>query len=107
MRTRSHLPSCRGRSNACVLHYIANNDELRDGDLVLVDAGGEFENYACDLTRTFPVNGRFSPAQSQIYEIVINAQLAAIDAVKPGNTWNEPHEAAVREITAGLLDLAS
>jgi Xaa-Pro aminopeptidase len=94
-----------GGSNACVLHYIANNDELRDGDLVLVDAGGEFENYACDLTRTFPVNGRFSPAQSQIYDIVINAQLAAIDAVKPGNTWNEPHEAAVREITAGLLGL--
>ena len=94
-----------GGSNACVLHYIANNDELRDGDLVLVDAGGEFENYACDLTRTFPVNGRFSPAQSQIYDLVINAQLAAIDAVKPGNTWNEPHEAAVREITAGLLGL--
>ena len=94
-----------GGSNGCVLHYIANNDELRDGDLVLVDAGGEFENYACDLTRTFPVNGRFSPAQSQIYDIVINAQLAAIDAVKPGNTWNEPHEAAVREITAGLLGL--
>lgn len=94
-----------GGANACILHYIANDDELHDGDLVLVDAGGEYENYACDLTRTFPVNGRFTEAQAQVYDIVLKAQLAAIDAVQPGNTWDQPHNAAVREITRGLMAL--
>ena len=94
-----------GGNNACVMHYVDNNDELLDGDLVLVDAGGEYENYACDLTRTFPVNGRFSEAQRQVYEIVLKAQQAAIDAVRPGNTWNQPHEAAVKEVTQGLMEL--
>lgn len=94
-----------GGENACTMHYIENDHELVDGDLVLVDAGGEYENYACDLTRTFPVNGRFSESQAEIYDVVLKAQEAAINAVQPGNTWNQPHEAAVREVTRGLLDL--
>ena len=94
-----------GGKNACVLHYIDNDQKLKDGDLVLIDAGCELDNYAADITRTFPVNGKFSAAQAEIYQIVLDAQLAAIDAVKPGNHWNHPHEAAVRVITKGLLEL--
>lgn len=91
--------------NACTLHYIDNKQKLKSGDLVLIDAGCELENYASDITRTFPVNGKFTKAQKQIYQIVLDAQLAAIEAVKPGNHWNHPHEAAVKVITQGLLDL--
>ncbi len=91
--------------NACILHYIDNNQELKDGDLVLIDAGCELDCYASDITRTFPVNGVFSEAQRAIYQIVLNAQLAAIKAVKPGNHWNHPHEAAVKVISEGLLEL--
>ena len=94
-----------GGDNACTMHYVANNDELLDGDLVLVDAGGEYENYASDLARTFPVNGRFSKTQARVYDIVLKAQQAAIDEVQPGNTWNRPHEAAVRQVTVGLIEL--
>lgn len=94
-----------GGTNACVLHYVSNDDALMDGDLVLVDAGGEYQNYACDLTRTFPVNGRFSEAQAAVYQVVLEAQLAAIDQVQPGNNWNDPHDAAVRKLTEGLVDL--
>ena len=94
-----------GGNNACVLHYVDNADALRDGDLVLVDAGCELDCYASDITRTFPVNGRFSEAQRQLYELVLEAQLAAIDKVRPGSHWNEPHRAAVRVITRGLLRL--
>jgi Xaa-Pro aminopeptidase len=94
-----------GGSNACVLHYVSNNDVLADGDLVLIDAGAEYEGYACDLTRTFPVNGRFSASQARVYEVVLRAQEAAIDAVKPGNTWNDPHEAAIRQLSEGLVIL--
>jgi Xaa-Pro aminopeptidase len=94
-----------GGSNACVLHYVTNDDVLADGDLVLVDAGAEYENYACDLTRTFPVNGRFSADQAAIYNVVLKAQEAAIEAVQPGNTWDEPHAAAVFVITRGLVEL--
>ena len=94
-----------GGNNACVLHYLDNNEPLRDGDLVLVDAGGEYQNYACDLTRTFPVNGKFTQAQEAVYEIVLEAQLAAIDKVQPGNTWNDPHDAAIRKLTEGLVRL--
>lgn len=94
-----------GGLNARVLHYITNSDVLNDGDLVLVDAGAEYESYACDLTRTFPVNGRFTEAQAAVYNIVLSAQVAAIDAVKPGNDWNDPHEAAIRELTRGLREL--
>jgi Xaa-Pro aminopeptidase len=92
-----------GGNNGCVLHYIDNRDPLVDGDLVLVDAGCELDCYASDITRTFPVNGRFSPAQRALYEIVLAAQLAAIDQVRPGNHWHDPHAAAVRTLTRGLI----
>jgi Xaa-Pro aminopeptidase len=78
---------------------------LQDGDLVLIDAGCEYEKYASDITRTFPVNGAFSPAQRALYEVVLEANLAAIAKVKPGNHWNEPHDAAVQVLTAGLVRL--
>jgi Xaa-Pro aminopeptidase len=94
-----------GGPNACVLHYTENRDKLRDGELVLIDAGCEYQGYAADITRTFPVNGRFSPEQRALYEVVLKAQLAAIAKVKPGNTWNQPHDATVRVITRGLIEL--
>jgi Xaa-Pro aminopeptidase len=94
-----------GGGNACVLHYIDNDVPLRDGDLVLIDAGCELGCYASDITRTFPVNGRFSEPQLQLYELVLAAQQAAIRKVKPGNHWNHPHQAAVRAITKGLVAL--
>ena len=92
-------------ANACVLHYTENRDAARDGDLMLIDAGAEYDYYASDITRTFPVNGRFKPAQRALYELVLEAQRAAIAKVRPGNHWNDPHEAAVAVITSGLLDL--
>jgi Xaa-Pro aminopeptidase len=92
-------------ANACVLHYIQNSDRLRKGDLILIDAGAEIDCYCADITRTFPVSGKFSGRQRAIYDIVLEAQLAAIDRVKPGADFNAPHEAAVRTIAAGLKDL--
>ncbi len=94
-----------GGDNACILHYVENAEPLRDGDLVLIDAGCEIDCYASDITRTFPVNGRFTEPQRQLYQLVLDAQLAAIDKVRPGNHWNDPHEAAVRVLTRGLLRL--
>ncbi|MEP0203849.1 MAG: Xaa-Pro aminopeptidase [Halioglobus sp.] len=94
-----------GGSNACVLHYVENRDKLKDGDLVLIDAGCEYQYYAADVTRTFPVNGKFSKEQRAIYDIVLKSQLAAIDAVRPGNHWNESHDATVKVITEGLVKL--
>lgn len=94
-----------GGANGCVLHYIDNAAVLRDGDLVLIDAGCELDYYAADITRTFPVNGRYSPEQRALYEVVLAAQSAAIEAVKPGNHWNQPHEAALRVLVEGLVDL--
>jgi Xaa-Pro aminopeptidase len=91
--------------NGCILHYIKNNATLTDGDLVLIDAGAEYQGYASDITRTFPVNGKFSEPQKQLYQIVLDAQTAAIEQAKPGNTWNQPHEAAIRVIVAGLLKI--
>ncbi len=91
--------------NACVLHYVFNNKPMRDGDLLLIDAAAEFGSYAADITRTFPVNGKFSAAQKDAYELVLAAQREAIDAVRPGNHWNSPHEAAVRVLTQGMVDL--
>ena len=91
--------------NACTLHYLDNNCVMRDGDLVLIDAGCELEYYASDVSRTFPVNGRFSREQRALYEVVLQAQLAAIAQIKPGNHWNQPHNASVRVITEGLLEL--
>ena len=94
-----------GGENGCILHYTANNTELHDGDLLLIDAGAEYDCYASDVTRTFPVNGRFSDAQKALYEVVLAAQLAAIKKVAPGNHWNAPHTAAVRTLTRGLVKL--
>ncbi len=94
-----------GGKNGCILHYIENSDILTEEDLVLIDAGCEFEHYAADVTRTFPVSGVFNTAQRSVYEIVLNAQKAAIKQIRPGNSWNRPHTAAVRVITRGLLDL--
>jgi Xaa-Pro aminopeptidase len=103
--TPAYTPIVGGGENGCILHYTENNAELRDGDLLLIDAGAENELYAADITRTFPVNGHFSPEQKAVYEIVLEAQQAAIDMVKPGNHWNEPHEAAIRVLTKGLIKL--
>jgi Xaa-Pro aminopeptidase len=101
----SYHPIVGGGANACVMHYRNNDQPLCDGDLLLLDAGCEHDFYASDITRTFPVNGRFSAAQRAVYEVVLEAQLAAIDKVRPGNHWNQPHEAAVRVITQGLVKL--
>ena len=94
-----------GGANACILHYVENNQPLKDGDLVLIDAACEYELYASDITRTFPVNGRFSPEQKALYNIVLDAQMAAIDAVRIGQSYKEPHHVAVRILVQGLLDL--
>ncbi|HAK53181.1 MAG TPA: Xaa-Pro aminopeptidase [Gammaproteobacteria bacterium] len=94
-----------GGSNACTLHYIDNDKVLNAGDLVLIDAGGEYEYYASDVTRTLPVSGKFSDEQAALYEVVLAAQRAAIEQVVPGNHWNQPHEAAVTELTTGLKGL--
>jgi Xaa-Pro aminopeptidase len=92
-------------ANGCVLHYVENAARLRDGELVLIDAGCELDCYASDITRTFPVGGRYSAEQRALYDLVLEAQLAAIAKVRPGNHWNEPHEAAVRVLTQGLVRL--
>lgn len=94
-----------GGKNGCILHYIDNNEKLKDGDLVLVDAGCELDIYASDITRTYPVNGKFSSAQQALYEVVLASQYAAIEKVQPGNHWNEPHEAAVHVLAQGMKDL--
>ncbi len=101
----SYSPIVAGGANACVLHYRANNAVLNDGDLVLIDAGCEHGLYASDITRTFPVNGRFSERQRELHDICHEANQAATAAVKPGNHWNDPHDAAVKVITRGLRDL--
>ena len=94
-----------GGANACILHYVENNQPLKDGDLVLIDAGAELDHYAADITRTFPVNGQFSPEQKALYELVLKAQLAAIEVTQPGNHYRLPHETAVKILTTGLLEL--
>jgi len=104
-QTPAYTPIVAGGANACVLHYVFNDAPLRDGDLLLVDAGCELDGYASDLTRTYPVNGRFSAAQREVYEIVLAAQRAALDKVRPGNAWNEPHDAAVKVLAQGMVDL--
>ncbi|KAF0804606.1 aminopeptidase [Alcanivorax xiamenensis] len=94
-----------GGANGCILHYVENSDQLKDGELVLVDAGCELDCYASDITRTFPVSGTFSAEQRALYEVVLKAQLAAIDATHPDHHWNYPHEEAVRVLTEGLVAL--
>lgn len=91
--------------NACILHYTQNTAKIKDGDLILIDAGCELDYYASDITRTFPASGKFSPAQAALYQLVLDANYAATAAVKPGNHWNQPHEAAVRVLVEGLVKL--
>lgn len=95
-----------GGANGCILHYGENDQKLRDGDLVLIDAGAEYDYYAGDITRTFPINGRFSDDQRTLYNLVLDAQTAAIAAVAPGNHWDQPHVAAQTVIINGLLELS-
>ena len=94
-----------GGANACVLHYISNNNVLKDGDLLLIDAACELNGYAADITRTFPVNGKFTAAQKDAYEIVLAAQAAAIAIARPGSHWNQPHDSAMRVLVQGMIDL--
>ncbi len=94
-----------GGANACVLHYVNNDAVLNDGDLLLIDAGCELDGYASDITRTFPVNGKFSGPQRDVYDLVLEAQAAAIEKVKPGNEWEDPHRAALQILVQGMLDL--
>ena len=101
----AYWPIVASGANACVLHYASNDAALRDGDLVLIDAGCELAGYASDITRTFPVGARFSAAQREVYELVLAAQAAAMQKVRAGNAWNEPHDAAVRVLAQGMLDL--
>ncbi len=101
----AYTPIVASGAHACVLHYVENSDVLRDGDLLLIDAGCELDGYASDITRTFPVNGRFSGPQREVYELVLAAQQAAIAEVKPGRLWNAAHEAAVGVLAQGFLDL--
>jgi len=91
--------------NATILHYTENNDVCEDGEVVLIDAGCEYQGYASDITRSWPVNGKFSPAQKEIYELVLKSQLAAIDECRPGRPFTAPHEAARRVLAQGLIDL--
>lgn len=104
-RSVAYDPIVGSGANACILHYTSNNAPLSDGSLVLIDAGGEYENYAADITRTFPVNGQFSPSQRAIYELVLKAQKAGIACIKPGCLWHEIQQKMVRILTAGLLEL--
>ena len=92
-------------ANGCILHYTENQDQLNAGDLLLIDAGAEYHGYASDITRTFPVNGEFTRAQRQVYDLVLESQRAAIEQVKPGNHWIDPHDAAVRVLTEGMVEL--
>jgi Xaa-Pro aminopeptidase len=101
----AYWPIVAGGANACVLHYRDNSQPLADGDLLLIDAGCELDGYASDITRTFPVNGRFSGPQRAVYDLVAAAQAAAIAEVRPGTGWNAPHDAAVRVLAQGFIDL--
>ena len=94
-----------GGNNACTLHYIKNDSLLKNNDLVLIDAAAENNGYASDITRTFPVNGKFTKEQALIYDVVLNAQEQAINFIKPGITWDQVHSITVKEISAGLINL--
>jgi Xaa-Pro aminopeptidase len=101
----AYMPIVAGGANACVLHYVENSATLKDGDLLLIDAGCELDGYASDITRTFPVNGRFRGPQKDVYQMVLAAQAAAIAAVKPGNAWDQPHDVALKVLAQGMIDL--
>ena len=104
-RYPAYNPIVAGGENACVLHYVENNQMLNDSDLLLVDAGCEYEMYAADITRTFPVSGKFSEEQLKVYEIVLEAMNAAIDCVKEGNSVMKPQEISEKVITKGLVKI--
>ncbi len=101
----AYTPIVGGGANGCILHYVENNVELNNKELVLIDAGAEFDSYAADITCTFPINGCFTAAQKALYELVLAAQQAAIKKVAPGNHWNDPHIAAIKILTKGLVKL--
>ena len=101
----SYAPIVGTGANACTLHYVDNREQLEDGQLLLIDAGCELDYYASDITRTMPVSGKFTPEQRAIYELVLEAQLAAIDKTRKDNHWNDPHDAAVKVVTKGLRKL--
>ncbi len=101
----AYSPIVASGANACVLHYVGNDARMADGDLLLIDAGCELDGYASDITRTFPVNGRFSGPQRDVYELVLAAQSAAMRETRAGRGWNEPHDTAVRTLAQGMLDL--
>jgi Xaa-Pro aminopeptidase len=101
----AYPPIVASGANACVLHYVDNSRQLRDGELLLIDAGCELDGYASDITRTFPVNGHFSGPQADVYDLVLDAQSAAIAAVKPGAGFHDPHDAAVRVLAQGMIDM--
>jgi Xaa-Pro aminopeptidase len=100
----AYWPIVAGGANACVLHYSDNNARLEDGALLLIDAGCELDGYASDITRTYPVNGKFAGAQKDVYELVLAAQAAAIGVTRPGTAWDAPHETAVRVLAQGMID---
>jgi Xaa-Pro aminopeptidase len=100
----AYTPIVAGGANACILHYVENNARLAPGDLLLIDAGCELSGYAADITRTFPVDGKFGPAQKDLYQLVLAAQAAAISEVRPENSWDGPHLAAVRVLVQGFVD---
>ncbi|CEK09182.1 Xaa-Pro aminopeptidase [Legionella hackeliae] len=104
-RSVAYDPIVGSGANTCILHYTDNNQPLREGDLVLIDAGGEYQNYAADITRTFPVSGHYSPEQRAIYELVLKAQKIGINAIKPGIAWHEVQQRMVRVLTSGLCEL--
>ena len=101
----SYPPIVASGENACILHYTENNKELKNGDLLLIDAGCEINGYASDITRTFPINGKFNDAQREIYDLVLSAQKSAIQSIRPGVSSNKPHETACQIITDGLIKL--
>jgi Xaa-Pro aminopeptidase len=100
----AYTPIVAGGANACVLHYVSNDAPLKQGELLLIDAGCEFDGYASDITRTFPVSGKYTAAQRDVYDLVLAAQTAAMAATRGGARWNEPHDAAVRVLAQGMID---
>lgn len=104
-RSVAYDPIVASGSNACILHYTQNDNALSNEQLILIDAGGEYENYAADITRTFPKNGKFTPEQKALYELVLSAQRAGIACVRPGNPWNVIQETIIEVLTSGLVDL--
>lgn len=104
-RSHAYTPIIGSGANTCILHYVTNEEKIKNGDMVLIDAGAEYNYYASDVTRTFPANGKFTEEQRAIYEIVLAAQLAGIKAVKPGTLWNQIDDVVIKVITQGLMDI--